>query len=84
MTYADNEGVQFTSTNKVDLVLELYLCSWVKPSQEKETPSYHDLYQYCMQCTDRLEAITGVRLEWFTTIEFIDELIEHNLIMEIH
>ena len=83
MKYADKEGTLFESDNKTDLVLELYRSGWGKSSARGEDVSYHELFQFCLDCTDRIGKLYGIHLVWFTTTDFIGELITAKLIMEI-
>ena len=77
MRYVDNTKQIYNATNKTDLAEELYKSSWSRV----HATSKEDWYA---SCANRIHEQFGVRVRYYDPIAFIDDLIEHNLIMEIH
>jgi hypothetical protein len=82
MKITDNKGNLFKSTSREDLVLELYKSGWGKRSSSS-LPSEADLQQYCLECTHRINHQYAINLTWSTTAEFVEELVNNKLILEV-
>lgn len=69
----------FESTNKLDLAYELYNTSWVKTDAS-------NIYEWCKDASMRLYQVRDIKLSYDEKDleSFIDALIEHNIIMEVH
>lgn len=67
----------FKATNKFDLATELYETSWQK------TDSY-DFYDWCEGAKYRIKTLYDIDVSCHCPIDFIDALLENNLIVEIN
>ena len=76
MKYADNEFNIYRATTHEELARELYRKSFARTHAA-------DLDQFMAQCTDRIYDQYGYRIEYTDVDGFVNELIKHNLILEI-
>ena len=77
MKYADNEFNIYKATSHEELAMELYKTSFARTYAA-------DLDEFMSQCADRIYEQYVYRLEYTDVDSFIDELIKHNLIVEIN
>ena len=77
MRYVDNTNCVYNANNKTDLAEELYKSSWSRV----HATSKEDWYA---SCANRIHEQYGYSVRYYDPIAFVDDLIENNLIMEIH
>ena len=76
MRFADNNFNMYRAETKSALAHELYRSSFARVHAT-------DVYDWCTKCSDRIYEQYNYRMEFTDLESFIDELIKHNLILEI-
>lgn len=67
----------YKSNNKYDLCHELYVTSFAKV----HSPNVHE---WCIKACSRIGEQYDIDIQYKNPVQFIDELIAHNIIQEIH
>ena len=77
MRYVDNTKQIYNANNKTDLAEELYKSSWSRVHAISKD-------DWFASCANRIHEQYGVQVRYYDPVAFVDDLIENNLIMEVH
>lgn len=77
MRYVDNTGCVYHAVNVTDLADELYKSSWSRVHATSKD-------DWFASCANRIHEQYGYSISYSDPSAFVDDLIKHNLIMEIH
>jgi len=76
MRYIDNTNQAYVATTRAELAQELYRTSWAKVHSLSQAEWYAN-------AANRIQEQYGYNIDYSSPTAFVDELIKHNLIMEM-